>query len=63
MLLAPPESIAAQTKKILEQLGGRGHILNLGHGILPNTPVEAAQSFIRTGQEYSFSKGNTAANF
>jgi uroporphyrinogen decarboxylase len=53
-LFAPPESVVATTKNILKQLGGRGHILNLGHGILPNTPIEAAQSFIRTGQEYSF---------
>ncbi|HKF26567.1 MAG TPA: uroporphyrinogen decarboxylase [Candidatus Acidoferrum sp.] len=54
ILFSPPESIVRSTKEILKQLEGRGHILNLGHGILPNTPVEAAQSFIRTGQEYSF---------
>jgi uroporphyrinogen decarboxylase len=55
-LFAPLESVVATTQSILKQLQGKGHILNLGHGILPNTPVEAAQSFIRTGQEYSFSK-------
>src|SRR5262245_3300580 len=54
-LFAPPESIVATTKNLLQQLQGKGHILNLGHGILPNTSIEAAQSFIRTGQEQSFS--------
>jgi len=54
ILFAPSETVVATTKTILEQLGGKGHILNLGHGILPNTPIEAAQSFIRTGQDYSF---------
>ena len=62
-LFAPPETIVAATKTILKQLGGKGHILNLGHGILPNTAIEAAQSFIRTGQEYSFTTAAAATEF
>jgi uroporphyrinogen decarboxylase len=54
VLFAPPETVIVSTKNILNQLSGKGHILNLGHGILPNTPIEAAQSFIRTGQEHFF---------
>jgi uroporphyrinogen decarboxylase len=54
VLFAPQEQIRKTTKEILEQLGGVGHILNLGHGILPSTPVENAQTFIATGQEFVF---------
>ncbi|HKF24690.1 MAG TPA: uroporphyrinogen decarboxylase [Candidatus Acidoferrum sp.] len=57
ILLASSETIVSATKSILQQLGGQGHVLNLGHGILPNTPVEAAQRFIRTGQEARFPAG------
>ena len=40
-LFAKPEVLREQAKKILDQAGGRtGHIFNLGHGILPETPVE-----------------------
>jgi len=55
ILVGPSQNLVTTTKEILTQLGGKGHILNLGHGILPDTPVEAAQLFIRTGQEFSFS--------
>jgi uroporphyrinogen decarboxylase len=54
VLFAPEEHIRKTTREILEQLGGAGHILNLGHGILPGTPVENAQTFITTGQQFSF---------
>ena len=40
-LFAKRDVLREQTKRILEQAGGRaGHIFNLGHGILPETPVE-----------------------
>jgi uroporphyrinogen decarboxylase len=54
VLFAEPEHIRETTRKILNQLGGSGHILNLGHGILPNTPIESAQTFVTTGQQYPF---------
>jgi uroporphyrinogen decarboxylase len=56
MLFAPQEHIRESTRRVLSQLGGLGHILNLGHGILPGTPVENAQTFISTGQQFSFSE-------
>jgi len=54
VLFAPAEHIRETTRGILGQLGGVGHILNLGHGILPGTPVENAHTFITTGQRFSF---------
>jgi uroporphyrinogen decarboxylase len=40
-LFAKRDVLRAQAKRILDQAGGRaGHIFNLGHGILPETPVE-----------------------
>ena len=56
VLFAPQEHIRKTTKEILGQLGGVGHILNLGHGILPGTPVENAQTFITVGQQCSFAE-------
>jgi uroporphyrinogen decarboxylase len=40
-LFADQKVLLAQAKRILDQASGRaGHIFNLGHGILPETPVE-----------------------
>jgi uroporphyrinogen decarboxylase len=41
VLFAPLHEIERRVEDILGRAGGRpGHIFNLGHGILPNTPVE-----------------------
>ena len=46
-LLAPREELAAATRRVLASAGGRrGHIFNLGHGILPETPVEAVAEVV-----------------
>jgi uroporphyrinogen decarboxylase len=50
ILFGPQEKIREATLGLLAELFGRGHILNLGHGILQHTPVENAQLFIHTGQ-------------
>ncbi len=52
VLLGTEPLIKRSVVESIEQTGGLGHILNLGHGILPATPVENAQTFVRAGQEY-----------
>jgi uroporphyrinogen decarboxylase len=49
-LLGPVDAINTAVARAVEQTGGLGHILNLGHGILPETPVENALAFVRAGQ-------------
>src|SRR6266852_2388363 len=50
VLLWPPQKIRDVTLATIGSLWGRGHILNLGHGILQQTPVENAKLFIDTCQ-------------
>ena len=50
ILLGPAETIQSAAEEAVEKTGGVGHILNLGHGILPNTPVEHARAFVKAGQ-------------
>lgn len=53
-LYSSPEVIRQQVKKILAGYGkGSGHIFNLGHGILPDVPVDHAKAFIQAIKEES----------
>ena len=53
-LFASQAVIREQSKRILEQAGGReGHIFNLGHGILPETPVENVIALVEMVHEMS----------
>ena len=46
-LLAPGPALDARVRDILARAGGRpGHIFNLGHGVLPETPVVALQRVV-----------------
>jgi uroporphyrinogen decarboxylase len=48
VLLAPLQRILAATDDVLTRAAGRpGHIFNLGHGILPMTPLEHVQAVAR----------------
>ena len=53
-LFANQDFIRAQAKRILDSAGGRsGHIFNLGHGILPETPVENVIALVEAVHEMS----------
>jgi uroporphyrinogen decarboxylase len=48
LLLGPLDRVFAATDDVLARAAGRpGHIFNLGHGILPTTPVEHVQALAR----------------
>jgi uroporphyrinogen decarboxylase len=54
ILLSTPAEIRRQVKAILNQAAGRpGHIFNLGHGVLPQTPVENAIALVDVVHELS----------
>ncbi len=47
VMLAPFEMIAAAARDILNDAGGRpGHIFNLGHGVLPQTPQDSLRRLV-----------------
>lgn len=53
-LFAPRPEIRRQVKRILDQARGRpGHIFNLGHGVLPETPEENVRYLVETVRELS----------
>jgi uroporphyrinogen decarboxylase len=52
-LFAPREILEQRVKEILRSAGGRaGHIFNLGHGIVPATPVENVQAVVKMVHDF-----------
>ena len=52
-LYAPHDVIETRVAAVLEQNAGGPHVFNLGHGILPDVPVPAAQHLVKTVQRVS----------
>lgn len=61
-LYASPSIIRERTTRMLEAFGGRGHIANLGHGILPDTPVEHARAFVDTVREWRVVRSHASSD-
>lgn len=49
VLLAEPETVRERTRAMLGEMEGRpGYIVNLGHGVIPQTPLESVAAFVET---------------
>jgi len=53
-LYAPPEEVARRTHAILDKAGPRGHVFNLGHGVLPTTPIEGVHAMVNAVKTHTF---------
>jgi len=57
VLLGPAELVRERARDILRSAGGRpGHIFNLGHGVLPSTPLENLQVLVETVHEWQVAR-------
>ena len=51
ILLAGPDATQAATRRLLREVRRQGHVVNLGHGILPETPLASVEALARTVYE------------
>lgn len=51
VLLGTPEETGRRTRALVAETGGRAHIVNLGHGILPSARIECVEAFFAAAKE------------
>ena len=49
-LYSDPATVRERTREVIEAAGPAGHILNLGHGVDSDTPVESVRAFVETAK-------------
>ena len=53
-LFAPPEEIRRRVHRVIRDAGPRGHVFNLGHGVLPTTPLEGVQAMVDAVKSFRY---------
>jgi uroporphyrinogen decarboxylase len=51
--LAPHDLLGEKVRDVLERGGGRGHVFNLGHGVLPETDPDALKYVVEVVHEWN----------
>ena len=63
VLFAPEAEVRRQTREVIDRVCGRiGHIFNLGHGILPETPVENVLALVEEVHAYSATRNQSPSS-
>ncbi len=52
LLFAPEDEIRQRVRQMIAETNGLGHIVNLGHGLIPESPLSGIEAFIETVIEW-----------
>ncbi len=50
-LLGTSEEVSRRTRAMIAETGGRGHIVNLGHGVLPGARLDCVEAFFSAARQ------------
>jgi uroporphyrinogen decarboxylase len=54
-LYGSPQSIRDGVEEMIRQFGTEKHIVNLGHGVYPDTPLDGVRAFVDAVKQYRYS--------